>query len=165
MSASYITADMKSILGAVVDRRVSHPVAQSDIRRWFIAIHYPESPPTDCLADDAMATEDFNPFAWHVAEKMAPKIVHGPRDPDKYEKSAGVAGPGLKFQIAGGFDVEYGVGVRAGDVITSVTTMQDYRERTGRLGLMLFTVVRDKWTNQVGETVKIAYETAIRYGR
>lgn len=162
-----VTDDMRALIGSVVDRRVSFPVSASDIRRWAIAVHFPDPAPSefwDAAHHDIVAPAEFNPFAWMVADELEPAIARERRDPDKYEKNAGVLGPGLPFQIAGGLDVEYGVGMRAGDVVTSVTTMHEYREREGRLGPMLFTVVRDEWTNQHEETVKIAFETAIRYG-
>jgi hypothetical protein len=59
-------------------------------------------------------------------------------------------GPGLKHQ-------------RPGDVITSITRLVSYSERASRLGLMLFTVTEDSWTNQCGELVKRTGNTLIRY--
>ena len=53
--------------------------------------------------------------------------------------------------------------MRPGDVITSVSRLAEYREREGRLGLMLFTVIEDVWTNQSGELVKRTRSTVIRY--
>ena len=53
--------------------------------------------------------------------------------------------------------------MRPGDVITSSTTLGEYKEREGRLGLMLFTITVDTWTNQRGETVKTSRGTLIRY--
>lgn len=161
--ATRITDEMRSALGAVVDRRVSFPVSASDIRRWVIATHHPEPAPPELLAPGAAAPAEFNPFAWMVAEQLEPAMPYGPRDADRYEKAAGVRGPGLPFQVAGGLEVDYGVDMHTGDVIVSVTTLEAYRERTGRLGLMLFTDVRDEWTNQDGQRVKVIHETSIRY--
>jgi hypothetical protein len=53
--------------------------------------------------------------------------------------------------------------MRPGDVITSVSTIGEYSEREGRLGLMLFSTTLDSWTNQRGETVKTSSNTLIRY--
>ena len=39
----------------------------------------------------------------------------------------------------------------------------EYGEREGRLGLMLFTVTEDNWTNQNDELVKTSRSTLIRY--
>ena len=57
------------------------------------------------------------------------------------EKTVGVKGPHLTFQLNGGMEVEYSV----------------------RLGLMLFTVTEDNWTNQNDELVKTSRSTLIRY--
>lgn len=84
-------------------------------------------------------------------------------DPDLTEKTLGIEGPGLKFQLNGGMEVEYGVRMRPGDVSTSVRRLAEYREREGRLGLMLFTVTEDNWTNQRDELVKSSKTTVIRY--
>jgi hypothetical protein len=75
----------------------------------------------------------------------------------------GVEGPHLRFQMNGGTETEYGAPIRPGDVITSVRRLSGYSERTGRLGLMLFTYIEDIWTNQRGEMVKTTRSTGIRY--
>jgi len=41
--------------------------------------------------------------------------------------------------------------------------LSEYREREGRLGLMLFTVTEDNWTNEDDELVKTSRSTLIRY--
>jgi hypothetical protein len=55
------------------------------------------------------------------------------------------------------------VRMRPGDVITSVRSLAGYSEREGRLGLMLFTLSQDVWTNQDNEVVKTTKSTLIRY--
>jgi hypothetical protein len=65
--------------------------------------------------------------------------------------------------VNGGLEVDYGVRMRPGVVITSTSTLGGYTEREGRLGLMLFTTMQDTWTNQRGETVKTLRNTLIRY--
>ena len=72
--------------------------------------------------------------------------------------------PITKFVLNGGVEVEYtGVRMRPGDVIRSVTSLAEYRERAGRLGLMLFTITENRWTNQRGELVKTSRNTLISY--
>jgi hypothetical protein len=109
-----------------------------------------------------VAPEDFNPFAWMAAE---PRGIHrgGSVDADFLEKSLGIGGPGLKFMLNGGMEVDYGVRMRPGDVITAVSRLHSYKERPGRLGLMLMSVNEDTWTNQRGEVVKRSRSTLIRY--
>jgi hypothetical protein len=170
-TSTNVSDAMRAAVGSTLGRRVSYPVTDSDIRRWALAVHWPEPAPR--LFWDAgyvagtrlggiVAPEDFNPFAWMVAEQSEAGGADL-NDPDRTELLLGVAGPGLKFQLNGGIETEYGERIRPGDVITSVNRLASYTEREGRLGLMLFTVTEDTWTNQVGATVKRLRNTLIRY--
>ena len=169
MVEGHISAAMRDAVGRPLARRVSFPVAESDIRRWAIAVYYPAEPPRR-FWDEAyarstrlggiVAPEDFNPFAWMAAEKDEQRNEDGP---DRTEAALGIPGPGLKYQLNGGMEVDYGTRVRPGDVITSVTRLAGYRERAGRLGLMLFTTTEDTWTNGDGALVKKTRMTLIRY--
>ena len=172
MPASNITAAMRDAVGRQLTRRVSFPVAESDIRRWAIAVYYPQEPPRR-FWDEAyakstryggiVAPEDFNPFAWMAAEHEGASSEGGDNDPDNTELMLGIPGAGLKFQLNGGMEVDYGAPVRPGDVITSVNRLSGYTEREGRLGLMLFTTMEDSWANQQGDLVKRTRLTLIRY--
>lgn len=172
MPESHVSAAMRDAVGQQLTRRVSFPVAESDIRRWAIAVYYPAEPPRQ-FWDTAyakatehggiVAPEDFNPFAWMAAEKDEPPAELDANDPDRTELMLGIPGPGLKYQLNGGMEAEYGARIRPGDVITSVNRLSGYTEREGRLGLMLFTVSEDSWTNQEGDVVKRTRMTLIRY--
>ncbi|MBO0729671.1 MAG: MaoC family dehydratase N-terminal domain-containing protein [Acidimicrobiaceae bacterium] len=169
---SHITAEMAAAVGSETGRRVSFPVSASDIRRWAVAVYWPEKPPR-LFWDEAyarttrhrgiVAPEEFNPFAWMVAEADDPPVAPEPNDTDMTERILGIEGPGLKFQLNGGLDVSYGVRIRPGDVITATSRLAEYREREGRLGLMLFTVSEATWINQRSEVVKSIRMTGIRY--
>jgi hypothetical protein len=172
MTASHINPEMQAAVGQQLGRRVSFPVSESDIRRWALAVYWPEEPPR--LYWDAgyaknthhggiVAPEDFNPFAWMVADQEAPDVELETNDPNRMEKILGVDGPGVKFQLNGGMEVDYGVRMRPDDVITSVSRLAQYHEREGRLGLMLFTVTEDVWSNQDDDEVKRTRSTLIRY--
>jgi hypothetical protein len=172
MPESNVSAAMRDVIGRQLTRRVSFPVSESDIRRWAIAVYYPEEPPRQFWdAEYAKSTrhggivapEDFNPFAWMAAEKDEPSVQIEQNNPDRTEIVLGIPGPGLKYQLNGGMEVEYGTRMRPGDVITSVTRLAAYSEREGRLGLMLFTVSEDTWTNSGGDVVKKTRMTLIRY--
>lgn len=172
MPESNVSAAMRDAVGGQLARRVSFPVSESDIRRWAIAVYYPQEPPRqfwDAVHAKStryggiVAPEDFNPFAWMAAERNDPSAKLGQNDPDRTEAMLSVPGPGLKYMLNGGLEVDYGVRMRPGDVITSVTRLIGYSEREGRLGLMLFTVTEDSWTNGDGELVKRARVTLIRY--
>ncbi len=43
MADSNINDEMRAALGSEIGRRVSFPVSESDIRRWAIAVYYPEA--------------------------------------------------------------------------------------------------------------------------
>lgn len=174
MPGTVISEAMRAAVGSELGRRVSYPVSESDIRRWALAVYWPEQPPR--LFWDAahaagtrhggiVAPEDFNPFAWMCAEVSMPRAgteVDG-IDPDRTELLLGIPGPGLKFQLNGGLTVEYGERIRPGDVITSVNRLESYSERQGRLGLMLMTVTEDTWTRADGTLIKRTRTTLIRY--
>jgi hypothetical protein len=162
---------MADAVGTELSRQVSYPIAESDIRRWAIAVYYPEPPPrlfwdadfaTTTTHGGLVAPEDFNPFAWMAA---GPGGVRGTRDndPQGTEKILGVEPPAVGFQVNGGITVTYGERMRPGDVVTSVSTLGGYHQRTGRLGLMLFTTVDTTWTNQNGGVVRRSQGTVIRY--
>ncbi|MGE9809448.1 FAS1-like dehydratase domain-containing protein [Janibacter sp. G1551] len=171
---SNISAAMTAAVGTELARTVSHPVSESDIRKWALAVYWPEPAPDLFVDPDharstvhggVVAPEEFNPFAWSVARQdtHAPDAPSVPNDPDNTEIQAGIDGPGLAFQLNGGMEVEYGVRIRPGDVITSSRRLGDYSEREGRLGLMLFSRTEDTWTNQDDELVKRTVTTLIRY--
>jgi acyl dehydratase len=54
-----------------------------------------------------------------------------------------------------GKDMELGALVRPGDVLTSVSTVHDLYEKTGRTGTMTFVVFRTTVTNQNAEMVAV----------
>ena len=170
---THITDEMQALIGREMRRWVSFPVSSSDIRRWAIAVYYPECPPARFWDAQAaavsryggiVAPEDFNPFAWMVAEPKGQSTMGAVADnPDAIENGLHAAGPGLKHSLNGGINIAYGVPMRPGDVITSVMTLAEYRERPGSLGLMLFTSISTVWTNQSGEIAKTSLSTVIRY--
>lgn len=166
-TTSNISPEMTAAIGTEISRRVSFPVTDSDIRRWALAVYWPEEPPARFLRGDGPLTapHEFNPFAWASAEVTTHPAgaVAEQNDPDSTEKQIGLAGPGLKFMLNGGMEAEYGDPIRSGDVITAVNRLASYTERSGRLGLMLFTVMEDTWTNQDGALVKRGRTTLIRY--
>jgi hypothetical protein len=172
MPDTNISAEMRNAIGQEMGRRVSYPVSESDIRRWALAVYYPQRPPPEFIDSTVaaktrhhgiVAPQEFNPFAWLVAEDRSPDVEVAGNDPNRTELVLGIPGPGLQFQLNGGLEVEYGVPMSPDDVITSVSRLAEYRERPGRLGLMLFTVSEDTWTNQNDEVVKRTRTTLIRY--
>jgi acyl dehydratase len=141
----------------------SFPISTSDIRRWAIAVYWPDPPPRQYW-DEAYAAStrwggivappEFNPFAWPVPGRFT---ALEPR-PDY----ALPGEPGQKM-LNGGTRIRFGVPMRPGDVIRSRIRLRDWKEREGRLGLMLFSDSEREWVNQKGETVRTAIDTIIRY--
>jgi hypothetical protein len=169
---THISDEMRGAIGGLLDRQIAYPVSESDIRRWAIAVYWPEEPPRRFWDAEyakgtgyggIVAPQEFNPFAWMVVEKFDPPVKIGMLDPGRTEKMLGVGPPTVKFQLNGGQETEYGVPMRPGDVITMEMRLADYWEREGRHGLMLFTIFDMSWTNQRDERVRLTKRTLIRY--
>ncbi|MGE0881803.1 MAG: MaoC family dehydratase N-terminal domain-containing protein [Acidimicrobiia bacterium] len=180
MTKTYITDDMRSVIGKEFNEQISFPIGANDIRRWAIATYYPDEPPRIFWDDDyaaaskygtIVAPEEFNPFGWMTKKPAGlrrggtdPSLSQGRRAEKNLEGVLGIEGPGLDNPLNGGQTTEYtGVRMRPGDVIRAVTAVSDYFEREGKLGLMLFTEQTTTWTNQNGEVVKISKSILIRY--
>jgi hypothetical protein len=173
MPDSYITPEMLDSVGRVLRSATSFPITDSDIRRWAIAVYYPEPPPrlfwdaeyaAGTVHGGIVAPEEFNPMAWLTrTEAQGGEMPSGTGSFILPEAALGIASPAISAVLNGGTEADYGVRMRPGDVITSTMTLGEYKERRGRLGLMLFTTVVDTWTNQRSETVKTSRGTLIRY--
>jgi hypothetical protein len=175
VAKTWITDEMRALVGREYGtERVSVPISLSDIRKWAMAVYYPEVPPRLFWDEEyarttshggIVAPEEFNPFAWITAEgpSIAPTFQGAIRGSGP-EGAFGVASPETTFILNGGIEVTYGARMRPGDVITSgKTKLVDYKERESRLGQMLFTQTETGWTNQSGEMVKISRGIGIRY--
>jgi hypothetical protein len=175
---TWISPEMEAAVGREYGARTSFPISASDIRKWALALYYPERPPR-LFWDEAyaattshggiVAPEDFNPFAWLTADALdedptqvrpSQRSTGGGNWP---EHSVGVAPPTMQNNLNGGMECTYGVRMRPGDVIRSVTSIAGYHERSGRLGLMLFTTTEQRWTNQEDQLVKAQRDILIRY--
>jgi hypothetical protein len=172
---SLISDAMRSIIGKTMETTVSYPVAASDIRRWAIAVYYPEQPPQVFWDEQwaagsrfggVVAPAEFNPFAWGPQARTL-AVAPDPNAKDAVgtpELRIGVAPPPFSHILNGGLESRYtNVLIRPGDVITSSSAIVEYKEREGRLGQMLFTAIESRWTNQSYELVSIQRMTLIRY--
>ena len=61
----------------------------------------------------------------------------------------------LRIGLDAGKDIEFGVPVRVGDVLTASSTVHDIFEKTGRTGTMKFLVLRTVITNQREQQVAV----------
>ena len=160
-----IGEELKGFIGKEMARRDSYPVSASDIRKWAIAIYWPEKPPRLFWDEEyakktrfggIVAPEDFNPFAW-------------PTEPGQtFLTDADLKEPTERLGIGwnvlnGGGGNEYFERIRPGDVIESVTRLADIYTRPGKLGTMIFFIRESTWTNEKGQVVRISRGTGIRY--
>jgi len=168
---SLISPEMRAAVGREYQWATSYPIDASDIRRWAIAVYYPENPPPLYWDEEyakktrwggIVAPEEFNPFAWMRAEPHGDMGQEAKRPwPELY---LGITPPETRANILATLDVEYtGVRMRVGDVIRSVTSLGGYEERPGRMGMMLFSTRLERWTNQRGELVRTYRQVLIRY--
>lgn len=171
MVKSWVTDDMARIVGEVMRESISHPVAVSDIRKWAIAVYYPDDPPRlfwdeDFAADTAhggiVAPEEFNPFAWSTQE---PSLADPHVSQTAFsERELGVEPPKFKAILLTEIRESYGPSrIRPGDVIRSVHRITDYFEREGRMGHMLYTTLANEWHNQLGDWVRTTESVFVRY--
>lgn len=160
MGDTYISEEIRKMLDVERDVMISPSISESDIRKWAIAVYWPETPPRQFW--DAtyasrrrwggiVAPQEFNPFAWPIERKEATRLG-GPIG----------KGPGQRV-LNGGSEARYYAPMRPGDVIRSGTKLVDVYEKTGRLGVMMFLINETTWTNQQGEVVKVDRKTSIRY--
>jgi hypothetical protein len=175
----HVTPQMSALVGrAYPQSRTSFPITAGDIRRWAAAVYWPELPPRDFWDLDQASTtygglvapQEFNPFAWMSqppspgAEPMVTRSMANSHPDQLVEGLFATPGPGLENCLNGGSEISYGDALmRPDDVITERSFHCGYHERTGRLGLMLFTRTEIRWENQRGETVKSEMKTLIRY--
>lgn len=155
----YLDPDTIGWIGRATDAVVSLPVDANDIRRWAMAVYYPD-PPRPAFFDvdvaargpwgGLVAPRDFNPFAW-VDEFR----------PEAYPWMRGMGTEPGRRGLNGGQRSFYFAPIRVGDVITCTATLVDAYEKEGKVGPMLFLVDESRWTNQDGELVKLGYRTSI----
>jgi acyl dehydratase len=134
----------RSIVGQEFDHTVFEPVTTAQILAYAEA--YGERDPL--YTDEAVAAR--GPHGGLVAPPTFALRLRGshfmPRDlPRNLGRNAFDAGK----------DIEIGVPVRSGDILTSSSTVHDVYEKTGRSGRMVFIVFRTAVTNQRGETVAV----------
>lgn len=156
----YLDAETIEWIGKTTPPQISLPVGENDIRRWSIAIHYPETSP-DRYYDHEIAAKgpwgglvaprDFNPFPY----------MRGGRVGIPWMRGMGTE-PGTRV-LNGGQRNLYFERIRPGDVVTSQSALAGAFEREGKLGTMLFLETETRWTNQHGALVRIGTMTTIYY--
>ncbi len=122
----------RSIIGREFDHTVLEPVTAEDILEYIAVTGEAEpAPGTDLVAPPTF-----------VVRMRGQHFM--PRDLTQLHRG-----------FDAGKDIEFGVPIRPGDVLTSVATVHDIYEKTGRSGTMSFIVLRTVVTNQRGEQVAV----------
>jgi len=121
----------RSIIGSEFDRTVFAPVTKEAVVEYASTSGEP-------ARNDATAPPTF------VLRLRGHRWM-----PENMPKNLGRAG------FDAGKDIDFGVPVRIGDVLTAVSTVHDIYEKTGRTGSMAFVVLRTVVTNQRDEHVAI----------
>jgi len=171
---TYITPAMRAYIGTESLPLVSPPIGVSDIRKAAIAMYWPKVPPRLYWDEEyakktvwkgIIAPSEFNPFAWMVGRAdIGPQPERIDAQQAKIEQSREIRPPGAPERyLFGGMTANYSNVMRPGDVINSVVRLADLYERTGRLGLMLFYVTEERWTNQKKELIKTISSNNILY--
>ena len=116
----------------------------------------------------AEAIGDDNPL-WNDEAVARRSRYGGLIAPPTFLRSLRVGLPELPFEIPfdrrldGGSDWEYFQPVRPGDRIQAVARITDLRERSGRMGLMIFMTSEITYRNQFDEVVATQTSTSILY--
>lgn len=171
MTKTLITDEMRSIVGSVISEATSFPITASDIRKWAIAVYFPEMPPRIFWDEEYAATtsygglvaaEEFNPFAWMSREEMrAGRVVVRRSD---FEARLGVETPEFRAILQSEVRVSYsGIRMRPGDVIRSTARIAEYFEREGKMGLQLYATIADTYINQADQHIKTLETVFVRY--
>ncbi|MCK6553839.1 MaoC family dehydratase N-terminal domain-containing protein [Candidatus Binatia bacterium] len=121
----------RSIVGSEFDRWVFAPVTEAEVRAYAEASGEPVREDGDAL----------------VAPVTFVLRLRGKRFMPANMPQLGTMG------FDAGKDMELGVPVRVGDVLTVVGSVHDIYEKTGRSGTMAFVVLRTEVANQSGEHV------------
>jgi hypothetical protein len=136
----------------------SPPISESDIRRWAIAVYWPEPPPRLYWDEEyakhtrwggIVAPAEFNPFAWPLPDRQSAGRVSDARRAPRPRR------------VNGGCHIHFGVAMRPGDRVEARSQLVEWRAKPGRSGDLLFVDFRHQWRNQRGEAVRDAVHTLI----
>lgn len=153
------------ITPAMLDRRgvwsqwsePSPAISDSDIRRWAIAVYWPEPPPRLYWDEEyargtrwggIVAPVEFNPFAWEVREQEARVEAGPPRE-------------SRRRRVNGGCRMHFGAIMRPGDRIRRRSRLEDWEVKHSRAGELLLVHFTHEWRNQRDELVRRAVYTLI----
>jgi hypothetical protein len=155
-----VTPEMIKRQGIWGHEETSFPISLSDIRKFAIAIYWPQTPPRIFWDEEyaratrwggIIAPQDFNPFAWPI------------KNDDPADRGGGASRPRERRGMNGGQTDTYFQPMRPGDVIRARHRLRDWNEHRTRLGLTLFFFSETEWLNQHDQLVKRHIQTFIWY--
>jgi hypothetical protein len=136
----------------------SAPIRDSDIRRWALAVYWPDPPPRRFWAPDRgelVAPEEFNPFAWPAPRPAGTTTRAGvDRRPDPRR---------VRGRVNGGCRVTYGAAMRPGDRIRRRVRLHGWHVSDSARGNLLLVDYEHEWRNDRGEQVRLAIYTLIHW--
>jgi hypothetical protein len=136
----------------------SAPIRDSDIRRWAVAVYWPETPPRRFWAtdvEDVVAPEDFNPFAWPAPRASRNESgSSADRRPDPRR---------VRGRVNGGCHVTYGVPMRPGDRIRRRVRLYGWRVTDSARGPLLLVDYQHEWRNDRDDLVRMAVYTLVHW--
>jgi acyl dehydratase len=124
-----------ALVGTEFDRSTSEPVTAAQIHEYARSLG--ETHP-DFLAEDPIAPPTF------CIRFRGSRFFHPSISRETFSRG-----------FDAGKDIEFGVPIRPGDVISTRNVLHDVYEKTGRTGSMVFVVSRETMTNQRDEMVAI----------
>ena len=136
-----VTEEMIAAKGVWETEIRSHPVTESDIRKWALATFWPDKPPRVYWDNEyaqgtrwggIIAPRDFNPFAWPIDRPVGP-ASKGPLPGQTPKKGENILNGGQRDTF---FEV-----IRPGDSLITRTRLSHWEEREGRLGLTIFSYI------------------------
>jgi hydroxyacyl-ACP dehydratase HTD2-like protein with hotdog domain len=131
-------------------------VTASDIRRWAMAVYWPEPPPARFVDEAAavrsrfgelVAPQELNPFAWMPGKQEAASEREPPPE-------------GVR-RLFGGCHIEYHEPIRVGDVVRRRTRLEGWRSKAARSGELLLVDWAHEWRNQRDGLVRHAVYTLL----
>jgi acyl dehydratase len=124
-----------TLIGTEFDTSTSEPVTVEQIHEFARSLG--ETHP-DFLADQPIAPPTF------CVRFRGSRFFHPSIPRDAFARG-----------FDAGKDIEFGVPIRPGDVVSTRNVLHDVYEKTGRTGSMVFVVSRETMTNQRGEMIAI----------
>ena len=149
--ATLVTPELIAQRDAWTAPRTSPPIGLAEVRRWAIAVYWPEPPPRVFWTRTTRTTRyggivapwDFNPVAWPLDRPPLPPGFG----------SMAFDAPWGQCLLNGGYVDRFGAPMRPGDVITESSALVGWEERETSLGLTLFSryVPLDEPARRVGQ--------------